>query len=544
MAGCILVCAVSAAAAAVDTAEISQADRLKAKVDLSFTNADLKNVLSSLAKVYGLNIVAPESVTGTVTLTLKGVTLDEGLRQLLKLNGFGFVTREEIIEVVRLEEERVAEVLSVRYLNPDTALEFLQPMASEKAVLKVDEASNGILVSDFINKIEAMKLVLARIDQPPLQVMIESKLIDITHADLDNLGVSLSSVGLTIPIKRGTDPISLASAALDLAGPSSTLTSNEVVMTVGRGDDTLTATINALIRDQRVRVIATPSVLTLNNVEAKIIIGEKFPIREQTQTTTGTLETTRFVDVGTTLRVTPRIDPGGYIQMHIHPEVSSVSATLDAGPRITTREADTTVHVRDGLSVVIAGLLQEDETHIRGRIPILGHLPFLGILFQNRSKDHVQKELVVVITPRIVDVTKEIASVKKLLEVEETSDRLEISEMFAQGRALENRQTLQARQMPDVLRYLKAASLYERAVNRFPAHPLAMESLWRLGRIAREELHDLDRAEAAYKRLLTQFPKGNPHLQGARNQIRLIQLARDRKEGRRLKSPQTNVGFP
>jgi len=544
VAGCILACAVSAAAAAVETAEISQADRLKAKVDLSFTNADLKNVLSSLAKVYGLNIVTPESVTGTVTLTLKGVALDEGLRQLLKLNGFGFVTQGEIIDVVRLEEERVAEVLSVRYLNPDTALEFLQPMASEKAVLKVDEASNGILVSDFMNKIEKMKIFLSKIDQPPLQVMIESKLIDITHTDLDNLGVSLSSVGLTIPIKRGSDPISLASAALDLSGPSSTLTSNEVTMTVGRGDDTLTATINALIRDQRVRVIATPSVLTVNNVEAKIIIGEKFPIREQTQTTTGTLETTRFVDVGTTLRVTPRIDPNGYIQMHIHPEVSSVSATLDAGPRITTREADTTVHVRDGQSVVIAGLLQEDETHIRGRIPILGHLPFLGILFQNRSKDHVQKELVVVITPRIVDVAKEIASVKKLLEVEETSDRLEISEMFTQGQALENRQTLQARQMPDVLRYLKAAGLYERAVNRFPAHPLAVESLWRLGRIAREELHDLDRAEAAYQRLLTQFPKANPHFQGAKNQIRLIQMERDRKEGRRSKAPQTSVGFP
>ncbi|MDO8730745.1 MAG: secretin and TonB N-terminal domain-containing protein [Candidatus Omnitrophota bacterium] len=553
VAACILAAAVSAAAAAAETVEVSQADRLKAQVDLSFTNADLKNVLSSLAKVYGLNIVAPESVTGTVTLTLKGVTLEEGLRQILKLNGFGFVTRENIIEVVRLEEERVAEVLSVRYLNPDTALEFLQPMASENAILKVDEASNGILVSDFINKIEAMKLVLARIDQPPRQVMIESKLIDITHTDLDNLGVSLSSVDLTIPIKAGSDPISLASAALDLAGPSSSLTSDEVALTVGRGDDTLTATINALIRDQRVKVIATPSVLTVNNVEAKIIIGEKFPIREQTQTTTGTLETTRFVDVGTTLRVTPRIDPSGYIQMHIHPEVSSVSATLDEGPRITTREADTTVYVRDGQAVVIAGLLQEDETRIRGRIPILGHLPFVGLLFQNRSKDYDQKELVVIITPRIVDVTKETASAKSSLEVEEVADRLEISELFSQARALENRQTLQARQMPDLLRYRKAASLYGRAVNRFPAHPLAMESLWYLGRIAREELHDLDRAEAAYERLLTQFPKANPHLQGAKKQIRLIQLERDRKEGRssrirtidkpRSNSPQTNIGF-
>ncbi len=514
-------------------ADLSQEQRLAARVDLSFTNADLKGVLSSLAKVYSLNIVAPESVTGNVTLTLKGVTLEEGLRQTLKLNGFGFVTREQIIEVVRLEDKRVAQVLTVRYLDPDTALEFLQPMASEHAVLKVDESSNGILVSDFINKIEEMKQFLTQLDQPPRQVMIESKLIDITHTDLDNLGISLSSVGLTIPIKAGSDPITLASTALDLAGPSSVLTSDELTMTVGRGSDTLTATIDALIRDQKVKVIATPSVLTINNVEAKVIIGEKFPIREQTQTTTGTLETTRFVDVGTTLRVTPRIDPSGFIQMHIHPEVSSVSATLDEGPRITTREADTTVHVKDGQSVVIGGLLQEDETRIRGRIPILGHLPFVGLLFQNRSKNQAQKELVIVITPRIVDVSSMAASaaVRPPMEVEEVAGRLEVTEMFAQARALENKQTVQARQMSDMIRQMKAAEIYERTVNRFPSHPLSLESLWRLGRIAREDLHDLDRAEGAYRRILTQFPGVNPRRKGAKQQIRLIQYERDRKEG-------------
>ena len=529
----------------------SQADRLKANVDLSFTNADLKNVITSLAKVYSLNIVAPDSVTGTVTLTLKGVTLEEGLRQLLKLGGFGFVIRGEIIEVVRLEEEKIAQVLTVKYLNPDTALEFLQPLASEKAVLKVDEASSGILVSDFLNKIEAMQRLLVQIDHPPRQVLIESKLIDITHTDLDNLGISLSSVGFTIPIKPESDPLFLASTALNMAGTSSDLTNDEMTFTFGRGSDTLTAAIDALIRDRKVKVIANPTVLAVNNVEAKIIIGEKFPIREQTQTTTGTLETTRFVDVGTTLRVTPRIDPSGYIQMHIHPEVSSVSSTLDEGPRITTREADTTVHVKDGQSIVIGGLLQEDLTLIKGRIPILGHLPFLGIFFQNRSKDHEQKELVIVITPRLVDVTA--GTGKTPLEVQEVADRLDVSELFSQAEALGEKLSLQAREMPEVVRYLKAMDMYERVVNRFPSHPHALESLWKMGRIAREGLHDLNRAEAAYRRLITQFPTVNPYRRKAQTQIRLIRLERERKEGissegkkeekPRRNPPKTNFGF-
>lgn len=538
--------------AAAPAPAASQEERLKQVVNLSFTNANLKNVLSSLAKIYGLNIVANESVSGTVTLTLRGVTLEEGLRQVLKMNGFGFTVRGEIIEVVRLEQKREAAVIPVKYINLDTALEFLQPMASQGAVLKVDESSNGVLVSDYMSRIEDMRALLISIDQPPQQVLIESKLIDITHTDLDNLGLALSSVALTVPLKSGSLPLDLASGALSLAGPSTDLSGGEVALTVGRGTDTITATLDALIRNQKVKVIANPSVLTLNNVEARIIIGEKFPIREQTQTTTGTLETTRFVDVGTTLRVTPRINRDKYIQMHIHPEVSSVSATLDEGPRITTREADTTVLVKDGQPIVIGGLLQEDETRINGRIPLLGHLPLLGFLFQNRSKNHTQKELVVVITPTLVEAVPELKEPKTA--VRQVADRLDVTELFSEAQAWDRNLSLKARQTPETVRSLRAMEVYQTVVDRFPTHPCAMESLWRIGLIARERMNDLDKAEEAFQRLLAQFPK-SPHRGSASRQIKGIQWQRARQEGKgktvkvstaagpRRKDPEAPFGF-
>ncbi len=530
--------------------DATQAERLKTVVNLSFTNANLKNVLSSLAKIYGLNIVADDAVAGTVTLTLRGVTLEEGLRQMLKRNGFGFSARGEILEVSKLEAKRGAGVLMVNYIDLDTALEFLQPMASQGAVLKVDETSNGILVSDYMSRIEEMRALLKEIDQPPQQVFIESKLMDITHNDLDNLGLALSSVSNTLPLKAGSNPLDLSSGAFSLAGPSSTLLNKEFQLTIGRGSDSITASLNLLIQNKKVKVIANPTVLTLNNSEARIIIGEKFPIREQMQTTTGTLETTRFVDVGTALRVTPRINPGGTIQLHIHPEVSSVSATLEAGPRITTREADTTVVVKNGEPVVIGGLIQQDETLIRGRIPFLGHVPFLGLLFQNRSKDHQQKELVIVITPHIVKTT--IAeSNQPYTETHDTAVKLDVLDLFSQAKSFEEGTGIRARQTPETLRNLQAVDLYQRVADRFPTHPYAMESLWRMGLLTRDKLYDLDRSEEAFRRLVGQFPDSK-YRNPATRQIKEIVWQREQiakrgikvkalASGQQQKSSKTNI---
>jgi len=533
--------------------KLSQQDRLKTVVDLSFTNANLKNVLNSLAKTYGLNIVAPDNLAGTITLTLREVTLEEGLRQLLKLNGFGFTLQDEIIDVIKLEQKRVAQLLYLKYLNPDTALEFIKPLAGENAVLKLDEASNAILVHDYLNKIDEMRSVLATVDQPPQQVLIESRLIDITHSDLDNLGLSFSNVGATIPYKSRLGPLItgpfnptvLSSGTANLGSlstaTSATRTSHEFTFTLAQGSRTVLTNVDALIQNQRVKVLANPAVLTLNNVEAKITIGEKFPIKEQTQTSTGTLQTTRFVDIGTTLRVTPKINRDGFIQMHIHPEVSSAGTVLDAGPRITTREADTTVLVGDGQPIVIAGLLKEDITNINQRIPLLGHIPIIGLLFQNRSKDQEQKELVVVITPYIITVVPELKEPSTL--VSQVAIRMDTAELFKEAQAMEQNQTLKAHQIPESGRYLEAIHLYQRAVARDPDGPYAEESLWRIGVLAREKVHNLDLAEAAFQRLVTRFPNGK-YAARADRQVQSIRRERNRL-GRvvKVESPIATFGF-
>lgn len=528
-------------------------ERLQATVALSFTNADLRNVLNGLAKTYGLNIVVNDTVKGTVNIALRGVTLGEALKQILRLNGYTFVWEGSIIRVVSLEEEEVTEILFLNFIQADVAMEFLKRESSETGVMKADEIQGGLLVTDKASQVEAMKEILKKIDMPPQQVVIQARLLDVTHTDQDNLGLKLSSASFDIPLRASSGPfriLNIASGALDLSGPSSELTTDTVTATISKGPETFTATLDALIRNKRVKVLASPTVTTLNNVEAKITIGEKFPIKETTQTTTGTLETTRFVDIGITLRVTPKINRAGFIQMQIHPEVSSVSSTIDAGPRITTREADTTIIVKDQESVIIAGLIKEEETITRDRIPLLGHIPGLGWIFNNRAKSYEQKELVIVITPTLLPIQ---SPQKVPTEIQEVDTRISGTELFRQAYDFEFGKSLQARDLPEGVRILHAVELYESMADRFPGHTLTPEALWRAGALGWDRLRDSARAEDTFTRLSAEYP-AHPLAPQARKRAQEIQnyLARQQRKtakgsfqpsSKEKREPTANYGF-
>jgi len=509
--------------------------KLAKVVSLSFTNAKLKGVLSGLAKTYGLNIVADETVKGSVNITLRDVSLGDILKQILELNGYTYIWDGPILKVLDMEEETSTELLPLRFIDAEVAVDFLSSSSSEDGILKADELQNSILVTDTLSNISKMRKVLEKIDLAPQQVLIQAQLLDITFTDLDNLGLSLSSVAFDVPLSlsSGGDRIlEITAGALNMAGSSSDLTTDTVTATVAKGDESITLTLDALIRDSRVKVLASPTVATLNNVEAKIVIGEKFPIAETTQTTTGTLQTTRFVDVGVTLRVTPKINRAGYIQMQIHPEVSSVSSTIDAGPRITTREADTTLIVKAGETVLIAGLIQEEETMIKDRIPFFGHIPIFGLLFQSRSKDYIQKELVIAITPHLMPV--EPPHVVKGSNLEEVRVRNEVIQLWLEANDYEEVKSLQARETPEEIREYKAIDLYDSLAVRFPDHPFAPRALWKVGELSRARLQDYFRAEEAYRRLVTQY-SDHRYARQAEKRLRGLQARRERQEKRQKK---------
>ena len=518
-------------------------EKLEQNVSISFTKAELKSVLSFLAKAYSLNMLVDDEIKGTVSIVLKDVTLEKALTYILNLNDFIYVKENEILEIKEVEEDKITGVIDVNFVDTSLATEIVQKFLSEDASIQINDKTDQLIITDTASKIEEARDFLKKVDLPPRQVVIEAKLLDVTHYDYDNLGISWSgsSLFLRMPLRwlgQSIDEnghVEMSTFTQSTAGTSSDLSGSQFTVGFSKGGGTLTATIDALIQQRKVKVLANPTITTINNVEAKIVIGEKYPIREQTQTTTGTLETTRFVDIGTTLVVTPRITEDGFVQITIHPEVSSVASTITDGPRITTREADMTVVLKDRQSVVLAGLISENETLYRSKIPILGYLPFIGTFFSSRHKSHDQKELVIIITPYILPSGSNEPIVARYYH-EEIGMELDIEQVFQRADDMIKKISLKARNKDESVRYKEAAMSYTTVAARFPLHYLADDGLYKAGMIYFHELKDYSRARDTLLELVENYPKSE-FLRKAKSTLRYLNSklkAKEKKLKRRL----------
>lgn len=492
-------------------------------ISLDYKDADINAILRSLAWSYGLNLVTGTDVKGKVTINLKNVTLDEALDAILTASGYVHIRRGNIIYISSGAAEGIdltSEPVYLKYLKAAEVQNLLRKVISSKGDIKVDEVSNMLIITDFSANVEKIKTLINRIDIPPQQVLIEVKIVDITSKDLENLGVTWSADNKPIGNKgglfnRNTRFQEELKTTTTLAGPSGSLSGGQFkINTLNFKGLSLTATLDALCQDQKANLLASPSIAVLNNREARIVIGEKVPYKERTQTTTGTTETTKFIDVGTTLRVMPSINADGYITMLIHPEVSSVSALLDAGPRITTREADTTVRVKEGETIVIGGLIKQEDSRTRSKVPLVSDIPIIGLLFSNRSKDQSQTELAVFITPTILYSSREEAKFHGAKAEEEvyvnigpTGELSIVYQLFDKADKLDKGLGLESRRKDEKFRKEQSLGIFENIASQFPNSPKAPEALYRAILIRRHYEQDLYKTRDACEKLISNYPE-------------------------------------
>lgn len=495
-------------------------DKLSQKISIDYKDADLSSVLRSLAWTHKLNIVTSPDLKGKVTISLEEVAIREALDAILTINGLTYSERAGIIyispgDVTALEIESKA--IFLKYISASEAQNLLRKVISVKGDMKINEVGNSLIVTDFPKNIAKVEELLKKVDIPPQQVLIEAKIIDITSTELIALGIKWDadyspSHGIfgrkTRSSERLKGTISMGEQSEDISGGQFTLD------TLALKGLTVTATIDALVKDGKANILASPSIAVLNGQEARIVIGERYPYKERTQTTTGTTETTRFVDIGTTLRVTPQINEDNYITMRVHPEVSSLAASLDAGPRITTREADTNVRIKEGETLVIGGLIKQSDSGSKEKIPILGDIPILGFLFSRREKKIEQKELAVFITPKILRSREEIGRLgKKKQEMEEayvslakTAELSIVEKLFKYAEALDEGRGIESIRKAKQFRKTQALSLYEHIFIEFPESERAAESMYCAGLIYYQYLKDYKKAEGAFSRLISDYP--------------------------------------
>jgi type IV pilus assembly protein PilQ len=285
-------------------------------------------------------------------------------------------------------------VVKVNYANARELQPVLLTTLTKRGQVQVDERTNSLVISDVPTSLEqAEKMALALDSQTP-QIEINSKLVDVDVSALRDIGIQWS---LTAP-SIGHDPVSNGEGIVDApaSDPAGTLKIGTVASTWS-----LEAKLTALEVDRKANIISNPRITTVDNREAKILVGQKIPLIVQDVAGNAV---TQLQTIGIQLKVTPHLTADKRIVMDLHPEVSDLSSqsTVQGGVIINTSEADTRVMVDDGQTAVIGGLIRTNEGKIRQGVPLLMNIPVLGFLFSNTSTAKTQRELVIFVTPKLI----------------------------------------------------------------------------------------------------------------------------------------------
>lgn len=427
----------------------TQEEALKQKVTLNYSNADLAQVLRTLSEGTDINIIAGPKVKGRVTVHLKNIPLETALNSILLSNGYTYVKENDILRVISLEEMKespmlatVVKVFTLKYADANNVRQAISRFLSEYGSIQTfsrtapgksaaKSRANILIVRDTSQVLANLEQIIVELDTEPYQVLIEAKVIDLIYDGDDKMGIDWTVTGslagatvpTTFPFSNNRDSIS-TELVPDAGGTTLFPTGTGGTGTTGLaalGSDSgvfsfgtisfanLQAVLRFIETHDNSNLLSAPHIATLDGVEASINVGEIIPIPTyERNTSTGAIEITGYeeLEVGVILRVTPYVMGDEKIMLVLHPEVSELTGNFvgpnNERPIITIRQAKTTLNVRDGDTVVIGGLLKDNIVEEDHRVPILGHIPFLGALFRYTSKSVNKRELLIFVTPHIV----------------------------------------------------------------------------------------------------------------------------------------------
>ncbi len=381
---------------------------------INILNADLPSLLNMLCTEAGFNLVTSKSIGGTIpSIQLSNVTLRKVLDLILKQNGYAYEIEGNIIRIAtpaEINTETESALLETRtyglsFAKAAIVVGTIQPFLSSKGKIQADARTNALIVTDISKKQDEVAELVKKLDAKTAQVSIEAKLLDINYTAEQNLGIrwDIEGGGQHSPIGTDIYPPAGNSVFRGTVAPPQATTSNTGTLQFGvAGSTNFWASLNVLIQNNDANVKASPRITTLDNTTATMNISQAYPYLSSYNQSTG-VASYSSVDAGVTLSVTPQVNRNGFITLQVIPTVSSV---VNPGPPpvVDSRTASTTVLVRDGETLVIGGMLRDDETITTAKVPILGDIPLLGaLLFQSRYTKVTKRDLVVLITPRILE---------------------------------------------------------------------------------------------------------------------------------------------
>jgi len=441
-------------AAVADPSRAAQRGRYTGeKLSLNFQNVEVRAVLNVIADFTDLNIITSDTVSGSITLRLKDVPWDQALDIILQTRGLDMRKSGNVIWIAPRDELATREKLALESQQQITDLEplrtevfqlnyhkaeaFVKVLTDEKnRILSkrgsavIDPRSNKLFIQDTPARLEEVRRVIAGVDVPVRQVMIEARIVEAADTFSKNLGARLGyhdlSPGHRI-LGQNSPRFSFGGGLSDVGGHAGggaqggvpvfipdSLSVNmpaqglnainpgqfSFILFNSKLTQFLNLEISALEADGKGKVIASPRVLTADQVEAVIEQGTEIPYQ---QATSSGATSVSFRKANLALKVKPQITPDGNIIMTLDVNKDEPGAVTPAGVQITTKHVKTEVLVENGGTVVIGGIYLQRDRSDTTRVPFFGELPYIGFLFRNNATVSTRDELLVFITPRIVN---------------------------------------------------------------------------------------------------------------------------------------------
>ena len=399
--------------------EESEKKPVPPKVDLDFSDVPLNQILATIARLTDLNIAGGEALSQKISAHLKEVPLKDAFDIILKSTDYTYFQDGKVLRIVpKTEAPLITEVFELRFVSAQKVKEAMSNLVSEKGSVKIfpklsqDIYSNLLIVRDTPESLKVIRDLIKKLDKRIRQVMIEAKFCEVTLSKDDEYGVDWV-LKATLTGARGPTTFPWKSTGDKFMGlskvPFPYLTSSTPGTTGTISFSEFTTTLKLLDSESTINLIASPQVATREGEEASIVIGKKVPIPTyERNKDTGAMEITGYAtqDVGILLRVTPVINIDSTVTVKIHPEYSEITGYTGPNnerPIVSTRQIDTVFTIGDGKTIVLGGLMNQNLSDTVRRVPVLGNIPVLGSLFRFKDKSSEKKELLIFITPRILD---------------------------------------------------------------------------------------------------------------------------------------------
>jgi type IV pilus assembly protein PilQ len=415
------------------------------KLSLNFQSVDVRAVLQVIADFTGLNIITSDTVNGNLTLRLKDVPWDQALDIVMQAKGLDMrkngsviwiAPKDELLTKEKLELEQRSQIAELEPLRTETfqlnyqkADDFKKllsagggsgSMLSKRGSAVIDARTNQVFVTDVPSKLDDVRKLVQQTDIPSRQVLIEARIVEATDSFSKNLGAKLG-FGVQGSARQNVPDFAAGGQQLSTGATAATVGNNSVNLPAGgingnpAGSVALTlfnaaATrfinleLSALESDGRGKILSSPRVVTANQLKALIEQGTEIPY---TTASSSGATTITFRKAVLKLEVTPQITPDGNVILDVDVNKDSVGAPISFGGStavsIDTKHVNTQVLIENGGTVVIGGIYTQNESETDTKVPFLGDIPLLGNLFKTTAKVNNKTELLVFLTPKIIN---------------------------------------------------------------------------------------------------------------------------------------------